>query len=120
MAAPLSKLATIQWNYHLRVYYQNKDNEIIELCHDGSGWTTGATMPLLSGKQPSEGTAIASIGWNDNSIRNYVQGEDNYIWEYVHESGWSSHQLLQYAKPYTPLAAVTWSDNKVSFFSEEF
>jgi len=69
-------------------------------------------MPSLSGNEPSEGTAIASIGWNGSSIRNYVQGKDDYIWEYVYESGWSSQLLFRYAKPSTPLTAVTWSDGK--------
>ncbi|PBK99477.1 fungal fucose-specific lectin [Armillaria gallica] len=117
--ASFSKLATTLWlgRSDLRVYYQRDDQRIQEHRYSsGTGWTLGATMGALLDTKPYKGTNIASIGWGTpgrSFIRNYVQDEDNAIWEHSSESSWSSLRLVgAVGKPYTPLAAVTWSDGK--------
>ncbi len=43
---PGVEFAAAQWDdgKHLRVYYQSTDDSMLEICNEGSGWFSGATV----------------------------------------------------------------------------
>ncbi|KAF8511401.1 PLC-like phosphodiesterase [Hysterangium stoloniferum] len=110
-AAPYSKISAFKWETYLRVYYQKSDNDIQELCPASPQWTNGQTMPRVSNEHPLPGTDITSLCLDWGKIRVYYQGADNYIWEAKDDNGWSVQKESIYAKKYSPLAAITWTDS---------
>lgn len=107
-----------------RIYYQVIDekesiNDIQELIYNGSDWSKGGVLPKLPEMQPLQGTALTSVGWDDSQIRVYFQSETYEILEASYNGVWSISSIGLVAKPYSPLAAVSWPDAGVCslFFS---
>ena len=107
----------------MRVYYQAEDLTIQELqgSNTDSSWSTGSTLPGPSNSSltPLEGTAIASVGWNGNSIHTYFQDTNNSLWEAQYNAGsWSASPVRLNVpvllKPQTPIAAMSQYGSDVS------
>lgn len=88
-------------------------NVIQELMYESTyGWALGVKLPGVQDRPLLLGTALTSIGW-DNQICVYYQGEEGDICEASYNSGWSVSILPIYARASSPLAAVSWDDNGV-------
>jgi hypothetical protein len=110
-----SRVAVAHWtsdrDTHLRVYYQNTANAIIEKCYDTPNWTAGHTF-----NGAASGTGIAAVAWygsDGSNLRIYYQNTANAIIEqsYDQEYGWRTGQTFYSAAPGTGIAALYWTDD---------
>lgn len=97
----------------MHVYYQQEDLSIGELIGSSmdNSWVTGATLPGPTGPSltPSEGTAIASIGFSSSNIHTFYQDTSNGLWEATYDgTSWTANPLnvTTALKANTPIAAM--------------
>lgn len=83
---PCTGIGAAAWDDlgHIRVYYQNKDKHIREICRDPQGHWTPTEKSVVEAKYPIGD--ITAIGWGtsrDPKIRLYIQDKDSNIVEYM-------------------------------------
>ncbi|PHH92147.1 hypothetical protein CDD83_8715 [Cordyceps sp. RAO-2017] len=107
---PGSSIAATTWGgspYHIRVYVQDKNLDIIEKCWDGSGWQNG-------GLRFSSSIVRASLGvtsWGDGdglNIRLYYGDADDLIKEkrWGGGGGWKAGGFEERTVPASKVAAI--------------
>jgi hypothetical protein len=115
-----SRAAAVHWhkdeNAHLRLYSQDADNFIVEICYDPPLWTKGQTF---TGARP--GTGLAALALFDNRPRVesihlmlYYQAANNQIvemyWNGDKANGWAPIHAFQGAAQGTGIVAVYFLD----------
>ncbi|KAF1954372.1 fucose-specific lectin [Byssothecium circinans] len=95
-ARPGSSIAATRWfsgaldsvhrNLHIRIYYQDEQSYIRELCWQVGGWSKGGYSQWALG-----GTPIAAFAWHDYQVSIRVFWQDNYraLFESKYVNGWS-------------------------------
>jgi hypothetical protein len=89
-ALPRTGIAAAHWwnssnsSSHLRLYYQETQNTILERCYDTPFWTKGHTF---SGVASS--TGIAAVGWldSDQHLRVYYEDTTKALIEQCYDNG---------------------------------
>lgn len=80
-------LDSIHRNLHIRIYYQDEQSYIKELCWQVGGWSKGGFSQWAFG-----GTPIAAFAWYDYQVNIRVYWQDNYkaLLESKYANGWSA------------------------------
>lgn len=91
-----SKIGACTWSTtpSIRVYYQEPGNEAIkEVCWDGNGWTTGATLP-----NAQLGSSLAAIQFQKSGthLRVYYQDRANTVREHCWDGSWTAGMHMLY------------------------
>jgi len=115
-----SKIASTTWSTtpSIRVYYQAPGNQAIkEVCWDGNGWTTGATLP-----NAQLGSSLSAIQFQKNGVhlRVYYQTRDNKVREHCWDGSWTTGAMTVDAPAGTAIGATTWgSDPQIRVYVEQ-
>jgi hypothetical protein len=114
--APGSKLATTMWRdgggVHIRLYYQDEQHTLRELCYEAGGWYAGR----LAVTDAAPGTAVAAVSWRNSQgdvhIRVYFQDTANRLVEQCNDHGsWATGGLSRpVATVSAGVAATQWTD----------
>nr|6TRV_AAA Chain AAA, Uncharacterized protein [Scedosporium apiospermum]6TRV_BBB Chain BBB, Uncharacterized protein [Scedosporium apiospermum] len=110
-ALPGTAIAATSWGagpYHIRVYFQDTNRNVIESGWDGSGWYTGGLK--ISNQSPRASLGATSWGESGSSlgIRLYYATQDNLIKEKAWDGGggWYDGGFQQRSIPGSRVAAI--------------
>jgi len=107
-----SSLAAINWDGHIRVYYQATDLQLREHCWDSGSWTVGAfkySAPF--------GTPLAAVTWTSQpQIRVYWANNSNQLVEGAWSGGWNNSTVLTDIIPNSSLGAVCWDNVQIRIY----